>query len=138
MIKEEIKQIDNSPKAIQKFGYTIAIFLLVVSGILYYYEKESSVLVAAIGLMFLLITVAAPTLLKPINIIWMSFAIFLGFVSTRILLGILFYGILTPIGLVIKLTRKDPLGLEIKRDKKSYWEKRSITKKDKIDYERQF
>ncbi|MDP3832044.1 MAG: SxtJ family membrane protein, partial [Ignavibacteriaceae bacterium] len=79
-----------------------------------------------------------PILLKPLNFIWMSFAVVLGFFMTRIILGILFYIIITPIGLIAKLFGKDFIDKRISKEKVSYWNYREQKEFSKEIYERQF
>jgi hypothetical protein len=66
----------------------------------------------AILLAGLLILPAAvvPRSLAPVHRIWMAAGEILGWINTRIILGVVFYGLLTPIGLAMRLLGKDPLG----------------------------
>lgn len=57
---------------------------------------------------------------------------------SRMILIILFYGILTPIGLVMRFFGKDFLDLKIDNSKKSYWNYRQERVLKKEDYEKQF
>ena len=68
----------------------------------------------------------------------MMLAILLGWIMTRVILAILFYLAITPIGLIAKLARKDFLGLKIDKLHESYWVKRDKKNLKPIDYERQF
>jgi ABC-type uncharacterized transport system permease subunit len=138
MILEEIKNIDHSKPALKKFGITIGIVLFVIAGLLFYnnnsvyiYWGISSLLLIVSGLIF-------PILLKPLNFIWMSFAVVLGFFMTRVILGILFYIIITPIGLIAKLFGKDFIDKRISKEKVSYWNYREQKEFSKEIYERQF
>jgi hypothetical protein len=51
---------------------------------------------------------------------WMALGHVLGWVNTRIILGLIFYGVVTPIGFVRRLLGKDPMGKEIRCDMNSY------------------
>jgi hypothetical protein len=68
----------------------------------------------------------------------MSLALILGWFMSRVILIILFYLVITPIGLFAKLFRKRFLELKINKSAKTYWEKRENIIKQPIDYERQF
>jgi hypothetical protein len=68
----------------------------------------------------------------------MGLAIVLGFVMSRVILTILYYLVLTPIGLLAKFVGKKFMILKYDKSAKSYWEKRAIIQKKQIDYERQF
>lgn len=76
-------------------------------------------------------------IMKPVHIGWMKFAFVLGWINTRILLGVFFYLILTPIGLLMRLFGNDLLDEKIEPTATSYWKKRTTTF-DPRTMERQF
>jgi len=65
-----------------------------------------------------------PFILRPIYVGWMKFAFVLGWINTRLILGIFFYLILTPVGLIMRLFGRDPLHRKFDRDATTYWAKR--------------
>jgi len=138
MIIEEIKSIKESKEALRKFGYTVGSALLVVSCLLFWFEKESYIYFGILGFLLILSGLIIPQLLKPLNKAWMTLAILLGWVMTRVILAILFYLAITPIGLIAKVVRKDFLDLKIDKSHESYWVKRDRKNLKPIDYERQF
>ena len=138
MLLEEINNIKESKKDLKKFGLTIGIVLLILSTFLFYKEKKSAIYFGDIGVVFLVLALLAPMILKPLNKIWMSFSIILGWIMTRVILTVLFYLAITPIGLLIKLFRKDFLELKIDKSKSTYWQKREKKKFNPIDFDRQF
>ena len=62
----------------------------------------------------------APTTLKPVYIGWMKFGNVMNWINTRIILGILFYGIFLPIGIVMRVFGKDPMQRKLDRELSSY------------------
>jgi hypothetical protein len=138
MFKEEFKHIKESERDLQKFGLTVGGVLLVIGLLLFYFEKPSAIYFAIIGGLLILIGVFFPKILKPLNRIWMSLAIILGFIMSRVILTILFYFVLSPIGILAKLVGKKFMILKYDQSAKTYWEKRTIIHKKPIDYERQF
>jgi hypothetical protein len=70
---------------------------------------------------FALLALVKPALLAGLNRLWMKLGVLLGKVVSPIALGILFYGVFTPLGAVIRITGKDPLRLKFDPDAKSYW-----------------
>ena len=88
---EEIKNIKTSNKDIRSFGITIGIILFIISVTLFYYDKSSYQIIAYIGGGFIALGTIIPILLKPVYILWMTFAILLGWVMTRVILSIIFY-----------------------------------------------
>ncbi len=138
MLKEEFKLIRETSQDLRKFGLTIGSVLVIIAAFLFYFEKSSAVYLAVIAAVLILITVTYPNILKPLNRIWMGLAIILGFLMSRVILAIIFYLILTPIGLLAKLVGKKFMNINYNKSAKTYWEKREIKEKNKLDYERQF
>lgn len=138
MIFDEIKDIKESKKDLRKFGLTIGIAFLLLAVLLFFTKKNSFPYFGTLGFLLITIGLAVPGILKPFNKIWMSLSIILGWIMTRVILIILFYLAVTPLGLLVKLFRKDFLDLNIDKSKKSYWQKREKNKFDPLDYERQF
>jgi len=62
-----------------------------------------------VGVLLLVPAVLAPRALAPVYRIWMTVGEALGWVNTRILLGVVFYGLITPMGLIRRLRREDPM-----------------------------
>jgi len=91
----------------------------------------------AIGGLLIVPGVLAPALLQPVRAAWMRFAEVLGYVNTRIILTALFYLILTPVGLVLRLVR-DPLNRSLDDTEGSCWVRRTPQPVDPASYERQF
>lgn len=138
MLKQEFKHIKETKKDLRKFGLTVGIVLVLIAAVLFYFEKSSSVYFAVIGAVLILTAVIYPKILKLLNKIWMGLAITLGFVMSRVIIAILFYLVLTPIGLLAKLFGKKFMDLKYNKSAESYWEIRSIKEKKQLDYERQF
>jgi predicted permease len=138
MLKEEFKHIKETKKDLRKFGLTVGSVLVLIAAVLFYFEKSSSVYFAVIGAVLILTAVIYPKILKLLNKIWMGLAVLLGFVMSRVIIAILFYLVLTPIGLLAKLFGKKFMDLKYDKSAESYWEIRSIKEKKQLDYERQF
>ncbi len=69
---------------------------------------------------FFLVSMLKSDFLLPLNKLWMSFGLLLGMIVSPIVLGLIFFGIFTPIALLMKLFRRDELRLRFK-NKKSHW-----------------
>jgi len=134
----QIKNISTGKSDIQKFGYTIGTILLIVAVFLVFKGKGSFQYLIIISSFFFCFGLITPIILKPLYIIWMVFAVILGWFMTRLILIILFYFILTPIGLVGKLFGHNYLGNNFNSSTKSYWN--LIDSKSEInqDFEKQF
>lgn len=82
---------------------------------------------AGLGIALFVAGYVAYEVMKPIHIGWMKFTQVWGWLSTRIILGIFYYLVLTPIGLVLRLFGKDVLDQRINRQAISYWKKRTAS-----------
>ena len=133
---EEIKNIKTSNKEVKNFGFTIGIILFLLSGLLMYYEKDWYQLTAIIAASFIVIGLTMPILLKPIYLFWMTFAIILGWFMTRIILSILFYFIISPIGFFRRIIILNPFTSKIDND--TYWNYRISKNEQNQDYQKQY
>ena len=73
-----------------------------------------------ISIIFLVLGILNSSLLSPLNKLWFKFGIFLGKIISPIIMGIIYFLVVTPIGLIMKLLGKDVLNLKY-HDYKSYW-----------------
>ncbi len=134
---DEIRNIKTGKKDLRSFGYTIGIILLFISAILLYHGNYLHKNLAIIATIFIGMGVVAPVFLKPIYLIWMTFAVVLGWIMTKIILSVVFYIIITPISFITKLFGEDFLGLKkIKND--SHWNNRNSSDEVNQNYEKQF
>ncbi len=79
-----------------------------------------------VSLVFLILGLLNSKILTPLNKLWFKFGIFLGNFISPIIMGIIFFFVVTPTGLIMRLFKKDLINLK-KNNNKSYWiEKKSI------------
>ena len=78
-----------------------------------------------ISLIFLILGLLNSKLLTPLNKIWFKFGMILGGVVAPIVMGIIFFSVVTPIGIIMKITGKDLLNKKYNKKKKTYWIKRN-------------
>ena len=135
---EEIKNIKSGKSDIRKFGITIGLLLMVLAGFLFWRGKESFEIILVTGSVLLVLGLVIPVLLKPIYWIWMVLAVILGWIMTRVILSLLFYVVITPIGLFSRLFGSKFLDLKWDKSKDSYWNPRTTNQRNNEDYERQF
>ena len=88
--------------------------------------------------MLILSGLTRPALLKPVQKVWMSFAVVMGWFMTRVILAVLFFLVVTPIGVIFKVLGKDIIGVKIDKEAESYWAEKGNVNKDKSSYEKQF
>ena len=135
---EEIKNIKSSKKDLRKFGITVGSVLVVLAIVFYFLDRSYFIYFGAAGLVLIIMGFISPVILKPLNKVWMGLAIVLGWLSSRIILIVVFYLVLTPISLIAKISGKKFLDLKYKSEKDSYWIKREIIKPDRSSYEKQY
>jgi len=138
VLLEEIKNIKSEKKDLRNFGLTIGIALGLLAGLLWWKEKDTYSIFAIIASAFILLGLILPSVLKPLQKAWMMLAVIMGWIMTRIILGILFYLVFTAIGGIGRLLGKQFLDLTIDHTIKSYWIKREPKAFNKSDYEKQF
>ncbi len=138
MLKEELKLIDKSDEAVKKTGLTVGVVLILVSMLLWYLGKTSFVYFSIIGGLFVIFAFIAIPVLRPFHKLWMMLALAMGFVMSRVILTLLYYLVLTPIGLLAKIVGKKFMSLGFDKNASTYWEKRDLAAKQQLDYDRQF
>ena len=134
---EEIKNIKSDKSALRTFGITVGLILMIIAGFLFWKGKEIFYIFFTLGVALCFLGFTIPYFLKPIYWIWMIFATILGWVMTRVILSLLFYVILTPIGLIARLFGKQFVELRWDKSQESYWNYRSSIPVTG-DYEKQF
>lgn len=101
-------------------------------------HKHDPVPIFSLSALFFILGAVAPALLKPAYIFWMNLAFLLGWVNTKLILAVIFYFIITPIGLVMRIFGVDLLDRKTNRDKDTYWIRKDNKDFDKTRYQRQF
>ncbi len=135
-----INKIDTSRDAVKKTGKAFLIAFSIVA--MFIFLKHAHVEgwtnwswaegVAALwwkvfliaGIVISVLSRAAYPVMKPFHVAWMTFAHLLAWLNTRILLGVFFYLIVTPTGLLMRVFGKDLLDEKIDKSAQSYWKKR--------------
>ena len=77
-----------------------------------------------ISLIFLILGLLNSKILSPLNMMWSKLGIVLGVVIAPIVMGIVFFAVVTPIGLLMRIFNKDVLSKKYDKEKESYWIKR--------------
>ena len=138
MIIDEIKNINETEKDLRKFGITVGTVLILIAGLLLWKDKNSYIYFGIIGALLILTGFIKPVILKPLNKIWMTLAILMGWVMTRVILIILFYIVVTPTAFFAKVFKKNFLDLKVDKSRNTYWEIREKKHTVPADYEKQF
>lgn len=138
MLLQELKKIKSSDKDLRQFGVTLGVCFAGLAAIFWWKGKLFFWILAAVSGCFLGAALILPRILKPVQKIWMGLALVMGAVMSRVILCLLFYLVVTPIGWAVRLVKKDFLNRSLNLSKKSYWIDRSTPIMDESRYEKQF
>jgi len=111
----------------KKFGFFFTIIFILLTSVFYFNESFVwAYFFASTSSIFLIITIVNANILRPLNKLWMYLGLILGLIISPIVLGIIFFGIFTPIALLMRITGRDELRLKLK-NKTSHWISRDET-----------
>ena len=108
------------------FGILFFIFFLIIGFFPLISVGIIRIWSVVLSLVFLIITIIRPNLFTFLNRSWIQFGIFLGKIISPIVMGLVFFFVVTPIGILVRILKKDVMGL--KRGASSYW----INREDKL------
>ena len=104
----------------RSFGIVFFVFFLIVSLYPLYFNNSLNIWALILSIIFLILGLINSKILTPLNILWFKFGMLLGRIISPIIMGMVFFFVVTPTGLLMKLFNKDLLRLK-KKDTKSYW-----------------
>jgi hypothetical protein len=110
----------------KSFGIVFCIVFLLIGIWPILYNESYRFWALVISLVFLILGLTNSKLLTPFNILWFKLGIFLGKIVSPVVMGIIFFFVVTPTAILMRLFKKDLLNLKY-NDSKSYW-----IKKDEI------
>ncbi|MDD5136092.1 MAG: SxtJ family membrane protein [Candidatus Omnitrophica bacterium] len=129
----------NELKDLKQFGMALAGILLALGAVNLFKGRTNwypwffSLSIASI-----LLALLAPKHIKPVFTLFTKVGHVIGWVNTRIVLTIIYFLIITPMALIMKVIGKDPLDRKIEKDRVSYWVKRAVVKTPGERLEKQF
>ena len=125
----EIKTSSN-----RSFGIVFFIVFLFISLYPLINEENIRIWSLLISLIFFILGILNSRILTPLNKLWFKFGTSLGKIVTPLIMGIIFFFVVTPSGFIMKIFRKDLLQLRYNK-KKSYWiEKKGLKSKMKDQF----
>ena len=105
----------------RKFGFFFTFVFILVAAYFYYSDNLTwAYVVSAAALAFMLVTLIKSDALLPLNKLWMRLGLLLGMIVSPIVLGVIFFGLFTPIAIVMRLSGRDELRLKFAQ-KASHW-----------------
>ena len=104
----------------RSFGIVFFVVFLIISIWPLLDEKELRYWSLIVSFIFLILGILKSNILTPLNKVWFKFGILLGNIISPIIMGIVFFLVVTPTGLIMRFFRKDILRLK-KNSNDSYW-----------------
>ena len=126
-VKYELSELDISKKSLKKFGLLIGSILILIGVTLSNKTPMNATIIIFIlcGIFLFISGLIKSSILESTYKIWMGFAFALGWVISRVILMILFYLVITPIGSLSKLFHKSFLDIQYRTTKTSSWIKKN-------------
>ena len=118
---------DIKAGSIRSFGIVFFLFFVIIA--LYPILNNHNIRIWSliVGFIFLFLGIVKSPILKPLNFIWFKFGLFLGKFISPIVMGIVYFVVVFPTSLLLKLFKKNYLNIKYERNRSSYW----VTIKDK-------
>ena len=111
----------------RSFGVVFFLFFLILSIFPLFKDEDIKIWAVIVAIIFLILGLLNSSILYPLNKIWFKFGILLGSVVSPIVMGIIFYAVVTPTSIIMRMLGKDLLNLK-KNNKRSYWIEKSPIK----------
>jgi hypothetical protein len=124
----------------RKFGIILGIILAVIATILLIKTRASTIYFYGAGFFFIAAGLVVPIVVKPVFILFMYISHVMGWVMTRLILGTLYYLVITPMSLLGRLFGKRFLDLKFPGKQESYWNEteKPVLREGVNSYENQF
>ena len=113
---DEIKLGSN-----RSFGIVFFIVFVLIAIYPLIKQEEVKIWSLIISFLFLFLGLLNSKILTPLNKLWFKFGILLGKIISPIIMGVIFFLVVTPIGLLMRLFGKDVLNLKLNKNESSYW-----------------
>ncbi|HIQ14730.1 MAG TPA: sxtJ [Leucothrix sp.] len=134
----DVVTTDASKQELRKFGFIMGAMFALLFGLLFpwFFDKTMEnwpiwpFIVLAV---FWGLALFVPQILKPVNEIWLKIGNVLGWINSRIILGIMFFALIFPIGLILKIFGKDSMNRKFNESLKSYRRNTKPRKKEHLD-----
>jgi hypothetical protein len=121
-----------------KFGWFFFFVFSTIALYSFYIKLKSfAIIFAIIGVFFIAVTLLAPKMLTPLNRIWYELGMLLGKIISPIVLGFIFFVLITPVSLITRLFGRDELKLK-KISVQSYWTDRPRSGPESDSFKNQF
>jgi hypothetical protein len=139
-IRGGLQALPQDTRSLQRFAAVLSSALLLIALFFFLAKRDTGTTLWFILAVLLLLAAAMlrPVWLRPLHTGWMALAFAIGGLVSRVILTLFFYGIITPLALVLRLIGKDFLHRKVQKEGASYWIRRPVEGEKKEDYRRLF
>ncbi len=113
----------------KSFGIVFFVFFLIIATYPLINGESIRLWAIILSVIFLILGLLNSKILTPLNLLWFKFGILLGRFVSPIVMGLVFFLVVTPTGLIMRLLKKDLLRLK-KNNRNTYWITRHVSKSD--------
>ena len=115
------KQTNLKISSNKSFGIVFSIFFIIVFFFPFFKDESLNTWALIPSVIFLVLGLKNSKILTPLNIFWIKLGILIGKFVSPIIMGLVFFLVVTPIGIVLKIFKKDLLNLKYDQKRKTYW-----------------
>ncbi len=138
-LHEDLRREDHtSGPSTRKFGLKLGTILALIAVVKLVEHSSWSIVWGVLGATLIISALVRPSLLSALNHIWLKFGLLLHRIVNPVIMAVLFYGTIVPIGLLMRALGKDPLRFRLDRTATSYWLKRSDERPQSESMRQQF
>ncbi len=109
----------------KSFGIVFFLFFLIISLWPLINYQEIRIWAIVVSLFFLIFGLLNSKILTPLNTLWFKFGLALGSIIAPIVMGLVYFIVVTPTGLLMRIFKKDVLNTKFEKNKKTYWVKKN-------------
>lgn len=129
---------DIRPGSERSFGLVFCALFAVISGLQLFSLSGNPAIWSAIAVAFLIVSLTAPRLLSPFNLVWFRFGLLLHKIVTPVILGLMYFVVITPLGQLMRLFGQRPLHLGRDPVCTTYWIERASDRTPADFFKNQF
>jgi hypothetical protein len=108
----------------RSFGWTFTGFFILAGAFGLWRTGPKVAWMFAVAAAFALVTLTRAQWLEPLNRLWMKFGALMNAIVSPVVLGVIFFGVFTPAGFIMRLAGRDPMARAFDPAAPSYWNKR--------------
>ena len=112
----------RSGRDLRKFGLVMAAAFGALGGLAAWRGRSAGPVLLGVAAAFLVLGLAFPRLLRPVEKAWMAVARVMGVVMTHVILTLFYFLVITPFGVAMRIAGRDPLQLKAAPARDSFWE----------------